>query len=94
MWFYSDMTSTNADEALHQAIQGLGNRQRKVLGALARHGSWNGTDWAWENQSTTKTVMNALVRRGMADIVELSTHAEIRPTRDVEIYFTGKYIIR
>ena len=80
-------------------VEALGKRQRNVLSALARHGSWSGTEWVWENHSTTATVLKSMMKHGLVEFVVTSGDAwqvsgEYRPTRRVEIYFTGSYIIR
>jgi len=95
MWFYNDMTSTTTTTA---RIESLGKRQRNVLAALARHGSWNGSGWIWKNYSATKTVLDSLIRHGLVEVIDTSTgndlSGEYRPTRPVEIYFTGGYTVR
>ena len=73
-------------------IEKLGNRQRKVLAALSRHGQWDGTGWVWENHSTTLTVLRSLERRGMVE--RYGADQRFIPSRDAQVYFTGSYTVR
>jgi hypothetical protein len=88
-----DMSETTNTTA--RKIEALGKRQRNVLSALARHGRWNGSGWVWTNYSTTKLVLDSLRKHGLVEIVEVTTGTdsrttgEFRPTREVEIHFTG-----
>ena len=90
------MSNTETNTAA--TINALGKRQRNVLAALARHGSWNGSGWVWENYSTTKTVLTSLIKTGLVEMVDTSTgttlSGEFRPTRAVEVHFTGSYTVR
>ena len=65
------MSNTETNTAA--TINALGKRQRNVLAALARHGSWNGSGWVWENYSTTKTVLTSLIKTGLVEMVDTST---------------------
>ena len=79
-------------------VEALGKRQRNVLSALARHGSWSGTEWVWENYSTTKSALDSMIKHGLVELVDTSVgnnlSGEYRPTQRVEVYFTGKYTVR
>lgn len=45
----------------------LGERQLLCLRALVRHGKYPG-GWKWDNHSGTVTILNALVKRGLAQL--------------------------
>jgi len=87
-----DMNETTNTTA--RKIEALGKRQRNVLRELANHGSWSGSG-TWENFSTTNTTLKSMLKYGLVEIVEVTTGTdyrmtgEFRPTREVEIYFTG-----
>lgn len=52
----------------------LGERQRLCLEEMRRYGDRYapGCGWAWENHSTTVTIMESLVRRGLVTKHEIS----------------------
>ena len=87
---------TNTD--INNRIDSLGSRQRNVLSALARHGQWNGSGWIWTNYSTTKLVLDSMIKTGLVEMVDTSTgndlSGEYRPSAEAEIYFTGSRRIR
>ena len=92
-----DMNETTNTAA--RKIEALGKRQRNVLRELANHGKWTGHGWQWENFSTTNTVLASMLKYGLVEIVEVADKGdyrmtgEFRPTREVEMYFTGGYKI-
>jgi DNA-binding IclR family transcriptional regulator len=42
----------------------LTDRQAGCLSALRRHGRWPNL-WVWNNESTTRTILDALVKKGL-----------------------------
>lgn len=49
----------------------LGSKEADVLDALRQHGSWHpDAGWMWDTPGRTKKVMDALVRKGYAQVVK------------------------
>lgn len=47
----------------------LGERQRHVLWALLRHGSWSvGAGWHWDGPGLTAAILDSLVRRDLVEV--------------------------
>ena len=45
----------------------LGTQQKSVLEALRRHKSWHpGCGWIWKNRSQTISILDGLVKKGLA----------------------------
>lgn len=67
----------------------LGSRQRHVLEALIRHGSWGeGCGWVWNTPSETDGILRSLTRRGFAEITvdrDCSGYGRFRPVESLRI---------
>lgn len=49
-----------------EVVRPLGDNQKSVLRALARHGSWHeGCGWTWNGAYGTRRIMEALRKRGL-----------------------------
>jgi len=67
--------------------QPLGERQREVLQAIAKHsGTWRvGCGWLWDSYTSTITICESLVRRGLLRKETLSEPVEsiLHTSRDI-----------
>lgn len=52
----------------------LGENQQACLDALKRHGQYPG-GWVWENHSTTVSILESLVRRGLVTYKDIPVKA-------------------
>jgi hypothetical protein len=55
----------------------LGNDQLLALEAICAHSSWPGAGWVMTNASTTKRILDSLVRRGLVGTNDTGSY---RPT--------------
>ena len=52
----------------------LGKRQASLLKSLREHGYWYpGCGWYWEDQCSTREILDSLVRRELAEKGEMQT---------------------
>jgi hypothetical protein len=51
--------------------KGMGSTQSRILRTLDDHGCWHrGADWFWGSKSYTERILDGLVKRGLAEVVE------------------------